>query len=118
MNKEWGKTEEGRTYYREYKRAWLDDPGNRAKTIEQRQARYWQLKRFLAAVKTTAGCIDCGYDSHACALEFDHVGVKSREVSNANSIRQAVVEIMECEVRCANCHRVITQERRDAARVV
>ncbi len=62
-----------------------------------------------------SSCKDCGtQDSRV--LEFDHLGDKKFNVSRAvsgstrswNSIKK---EIDKCEVVCANCHRIRTQER-------
>ncbi len=63
-------------------------------------------------------CVDCG-QSNTIVLEFDHVrGVKKKEVSvmrcMAHSIKAIQEEIDKCEVRCANCHRIKTSERRNA----
>ncbi len=60
------------------------------------------------------GCRDCGGDD-PLILEFDHVGVKRANVSDM--VRAAVAparvraEIRECEVVCANCHRIRTLRR-------
>jgi len=63
-----------------------------------------------------AGCVDCG-SSDIRVLEFDHVrGTKIASVSSmvrrgrALSIIQA--EIAKCDVRCRNCHAIVTIERR------
>lgn len=60
-------------------------------------------------------CIDCGY-SDPRALEFDHVkGKKKDNVSTlcmkARSLDLIKEEIAKCEVRCANCHNIVTYER-------
>lgn len=102
---------------------------NVAKILPQTRARYFKnvdknreiarrkaslVRPFLATYKLERGCIDCGYRANACALEFDHVrGVKVKEVSSFTSIEAALKEIEKCEVRCANCHRIITANRRD-----
>ena len=65
-------------------------------------------------------CIDCG-ESDPVVLEFDHVrGKKSYNVSTMcwlalpwNSLMR---EIAKCEVRCANCHRRKTAERKSSYR--
>lgn len=61
-------------------------------------------------------CVDCGF-ANPVALEFDHVEEKQYNISNMvqrgmaiNSIQN---EIRKCEVRCANCHRIITAKRGD-----
>jgi superfamily II helicase len=62
-------------------------------------------------------CVDCGEADIRC-LDFDHVRGKkithvSRMIGNYgwDVIKK---EIAKCEVRCANCHRKRTAERRQA----
>ncbi len=88
-------------------------PGYREAVNAGRTRRRRSLKHFINAVKTTAGCTDCGYDAYAVALDFDHVMEKRRLISvNCKSIRSAVEEMERCEVVCSNCHRVRTEQRR------
>src|ERR1017187_661533 len=70
----------------------------------------------LGMIKTTAGCMDCGYDTNPVALDFDHrpgeeklfpVGLGAR----TKSWVVIWAEIDKCDVRCANCHRIRTAER-------
>lgn len=67
-------------------------------------------------IKKHRGCIDCGYAAHAVALQFDHIGDKRMNVSDM--IRSDYgwetikAEIDKCEVRCANCHSVVTAQRK------
>lgn len=55
-------------------------------------------------------CVDCG-QSDLLVLEFDHVDAASKRrelywmVQETYSWSAIVVEILKCEVRCANCHR-------------
>jgi hypothetical protein len=65
-------------------------------------------------------CVDCG-ESDPVVLEFDHVrGEKSYNVSAMGWLVLAwdslLKEIEKCEVRCANCHRRKTAERRGSYR--
>jgi hypothetical protein len=60
-------------------------------------------------------CVDCGY-ANPVALEFDHVrGTKVSSISAMSSrgiIPESLMEeINKCEVRCANCHRIVTAKR-------
>lgn len=62
-------------------------------------------------------CVDCG-NSDIRVLEFDHVkGVKlynvSYMVTKAYKLELIKDEIEKCEIRCCNCHRIVTHERRD-----
>jgi len=109
-----------RPYDPEKSRAWrearLARPGYRERVNERDNARRTAVRRWLDAYKIRVGCVDCGYREHAIALDFDHIGdLKNRNVCNSRSIAQAQEEIALCEVRCANCHRIKTHERRYSA---
>ena len=60
-------------------------------------------KRFLEAVKSS-GCVDCS--TVEGLREFDHVGPKLFDISNAVNRSWAVLveELSRCEVRCRTCH--------------
>lgn len=73
-------------------------------------------RSFVKNYLSKKSCIDCG-NSDIRVLEFDHVrGNKLYEVSYmiTKSYRLSKIEeeISKCDIRCANCHRIITQERR------
>lgn len=61
--------------------------------------------------------MDCGYAEHAVALQFDHVG-DNKKMNVSDMIRSDYSwasikeEIAKCEVRCANCHAVMTKHRK------
>ena len=62
-------------------------------------------------------CVDCGETDRA-VLEFDHVrGVKVGDVSAMVKAgypwAKIEAEIAKCDVRCANCHRRVTNRRRE-----
>ncbi len=74
-------------------------------------------RNFVERWKLAAGCIDCGYNKHPAALDFDHVqGTKIETVSYMvacqRALRTILKEIVKCVVRCANCHRIVTTDRR------
>ena len=78
-------------------------------------AKYQRRKRaFLDAFKLMVGCVDCGFDLHPAALDFDHVHEKKTTVAGGRLYsmgwRNLLAEIEKCEVRCANCHRVRTSQ--------
>ncbi len=61
-------------------------------------------------------CVDCG-ETDPIVLEFDHVrGEKvtniSRMINTGRPLALIQEEISKCEVRCANCHRRVTHQRR------
>jgi hypothetical protein len=100
-------------YHADYRAEYLKDPANREKVRTAERTRATEIRRYLDAVKMASGCVDCGYREHPAALDFDHVrGEKKHLVSASKSIAQADAEIAKCEVRCSNCHRIRTWERR------
>ena len=61
-------------------------------------------------------CVDCGYNEHPAAFEFDHLKDKAYAISNMlnNCYKWETIlqEVEKCELVCANCHRVRTHNRR------
>lgn len=60
--------------------------------------------------------MDCG-EEDPIVLEFDHVrGEKiahvARMLTTARPLQMVQAEVAKCEVRCANCHRRVTHQRR------
>lgn len=55
-------------------------------------------------------CVDCGFQGHPVAFDFDHVDPKTKEfkISGSYIFRWSVLkkELDKCVVRCANCHRI------------
>lgn len=79
----------------------------------KKRAAKWRLAGMM---KTSIGCVDCGYNTSAYALQFDHIG-DDKKGSVSNLIRSdycwdtVKAEISKCEVVCANCHAVRTKQR-------
>jgi hypothetical protein len=84
----------------------------KALQAKNNKRRYKELRAFLTIYKLLSGCVDCGYRENADALEFDHVQPKSRLMMSTGSVSASLKELRKCEVRCANCHRIVTQQRR------
>ena len=70
---------------------------------------------YIDSLKT-GGCVDCG-NKNLTVLDLDHVRGKRYDVSDLTRYPYATidVEVAKCEVRCANCHRIVTARRRKAA---
>jgi hypothetical protein len=71
--------------------------------------------REMVVVRLRAGCVDCG-NQDIRVLEFDHVrGVKVDSISEiirrGLSVRTLEDELAKCEVRCRNCHQLVTLGR-------
>jgi hypothetical protein len=70
---------------------------------------------YFQAIKIERGCADCGYNANPVALDFDHLpgSVKMYRVCTMAGMRRDLIdaEIAKCEVVCANCHRIRTNDR-------
>lgn len=91
-------------------------PNNKQRRIELNKAAKRRIKEHLDALKIEKGCVDCGYNKEAVALDFDHVsGDKSFSIafglSYGYGLPKLLAEVEKCEVRCANCHRIKTHSR-------
>lgn len=73
-----------------------------------------QNKKMILEYLETHPCVDCGI-SDIRVLEFDHVrGEKVFNIASSHwerHPRRVMEEIEKCDVRCANCHRIVTSER-------
>lgn len=73
-------------------------------------------REFVRSYLLEHGCADCGYDTDARALSFDHRPgtVKIRDIKSGMQFGwQALLdEIAKCDVVCMNCHTIRTSERR------
>lgn len=87
------------------------------RNIKQKQKISSLLEEYLKDKK----CIDCD-NNNPWVLEFDHVKGKKRDnissmVLNGLGWKTILLEINKCEIRCANCHRIITIKRRMASKL-
>ena len=63
-------------------------------------------------------CIDCGYNDHFYALEFDHISNEKKLGNIPHLIKRNFAwntiknEINKCEVVCSCCHRIRTYNRK------
>jgi hypothetical protein len=89
--------------------------------VKKESYRLSQIKRrnrnreFILNYLADKACIDCGY-SDPRALDFDHVrGNKVKSISRMIIDRcpteLILLEIEKCDIRCANCHRIVTCKR-------
>lgn len=97
----------------EYMRQWRNR--NRERLNAEARKYYEKSQRKFQEYKLSlGGCVDCGYNEHPAALEFDHVrgdklfNIGERKTMNWDKLME---EIDKCDLVCANCHRVRTAER-------
>lgn len=106
----YAQTDKGKATRKRAHARWLASGGQEVVNASKRKR--WQAQReMVARIKVERGCVDCGYNAHPAALDFDHrdpslkryaIAKKYGQVSNETLL----VEIEKCDVRCANCHRV------------
>tara|TARA_R100001443_G_scaffold113952_1_gene129306 strand:+ start:934 stop:1281 length:348 start_codon:yes stop_codon:yes gene_type:complete len=88
----------------------------KARSYERNKVQRKRNREFVKSIKEISECIDCG-ESNPLVLDFDHVkGDKILAISDmanrAYGIESISEEMDKCEVRCANCHRIITDKRK------
>jgi hypothetical protein len=91
------------------------------KVYEGRKGYKFRNRQIVTEYLKTHPCVDCG-NSDIRVLEFDHVrGIKLGNVSHGVhrtwSVRKLMDEINKCEIRCCNCHRIATIERRKVCQI-
>jgi hypothetical protein len=88
---------------------------NKKRYVAKSMKRHQMLKAELNAIKEKTPCKDCKRRYPACVMEYDHVkGKKKFDISYGyyNYGKKTVEkELKKCELVCANCHRIRTQNR-------
>ena len=88
----------------------MSTPAKRKYWRERKRATRARNRKFITEYLLKHPCVDCP-ESDPVVLEFDHIrGIKVDTISNlafkyASSLKKIRIEILKCEVRCANCHR-------------
>ncbi len=88
-----------------------------AKTARANTSR--RLENKLRAIAAKGGrCERCGYDRCVTALEFHHRDPDEKDedicVLTKSSWERIASEIEKCDLLCANCHREVEEELREA----
>ena len=102
----------------EYGKAWREIhkdrlAAERKRKYEERKSRKARRYYWLNKYKTSKGCEDCGYNSHAVALDFDHINPREKSFNisarvDLSTVKTIINEVRKCRVLCANCHRIKT----------
>jgi 5-methylcytosine-specific restriction endonuclease McrA len=98
------RTEYDRLYYQR----------NKQKRQAQAKAHRQALRDSIRQYKATHPCTDCGGFFHPAAMQFDHLGDKCENIADMvrlGKARKVWAEIEKCELVCANCHAVRTEDR-------
>lgn len=86
------------------------------RSVKQKSNKAIEFRKLVLEYKSKHPCVDCG-EPDPIVLEFDHVrGEKDFNIADAvtrgYSTRKMIEEFSKCDIRCANCHRRITYNRR------
>jgi len=86
----------------------------------ERQRRYWRNHQRLLDELREVPCLDCARRFPTYAMEFDHrdPATKRKAVTRLigrTSTERLLEEVAKCDIVCANCHRMRTYRRREAA---
>jgi hypothetical protein len=103
-----------------YKEQWLSPDAFRRYQTSSKKAikacyrrQITNRRKLIDQIKLDSGCCICGYNSHAVALDFDHLNPAEKDFTIGNKYAhkpwQTILdEIEKCRILCANCHRVET----------
>lgn len=88
------------------------------RTAEDYKNQYNRRKYWIDKIKQHKGCVHCGYNEHACALDFDHINPDDKlflipRVLGRSRLKRIFAEIRKCQILCANCHRVHSRHQWD-----
>lgn len=98
----------------EYRRNY--NAANRSNKRQKDFDRRAEIKAYVDELKKSP-CADCGQCFPPVCMDFDHVGPKQRGiahmVSGAYRLSLIIEELKNCELVCANCHRIRTASRKE-----
>lgn len=107
-------------YQREYHRQEWYPTHTKERILETKERRV-VLQEWYTKYKSTLHCEICGEWRPEC-LQFHHRNHKEKEfnigewIKNGVAIETLKAEVAKCDVLCANCHAVETQNQRYRAR--
>jgi len=88
-----------------------------ARNVANRKRLVTERHLWLNTYKLEHGCIDCGYNAVAVALDFDHRDPELKVANIAamlgNTWASILAELDKCDIRCSNCHRIKTHRKPD-----
>lgn len=95
-------------------------PQLRARWTERKRLRRLQRRREILYAEKAKPCADCGQSFPTVCMDFDHRPGESKlfalgGATDRYALALVLAEIAKCDVVCANCHRIRTEDRRVAA---
>jgi transposase len=93
--------------------------GQKEKSATTRNRLRTKIMEYVQEYKENIGCVDCGEKYPYYMLDLDHLKDKkfgiNRFKDSTSSLEKVKEEMAKCEVVCANCHRIRTQNRKNRA---
>lgn len=119
FNKNKLKNDGHHTVCRECMKKYLQTHYSNNKEYYRTKARNWETFNYnvISSLKANTECCDCGHFYDPVCMDFDHIHLKQFNISSAfrnhgYSLLKILKEIENCELVCANCHRLRTKKRR------
>jgi transposase len=89
--------------------------GQKEKSINTRGRLRTKIREYIQVYKESVGCVDCKEMYPYYMLDLDHLRDKefgiNRFFTVTVDLEKVKEEMAKCEVVCANCHRIRTQNR-------
>lgn len=100
-----------RASYKKYYETGNEKQRLREKSLKQRA----EIREFVNAVKDVP-CTDCGVRYPYYVMQFDHLDPSIKEFDIAHGVRSKTLsaiklEVLKCQVVCANCHMIRTHSK-------
>lgn len=97
---------------REYARKHYKE--NKQRYLDRNRINRKKLRRYVAKIKESSSCADCGNNYPHYVMDFDHLSNKEGliiEFIRRHNKKALDREMAKCEVVCSNCHRIRSHNR-------
>jgi hypothetical protein len=104
-----------RAYLAKYRPGWAAKNPDKERAYEAASKKRYRDR--INAMKNGRPCMDCGGYFPPVCMDFDHRDPSNKSFSVAGSKRRLWIlleEISKCDLVCANCHRIRTQNQWDS----
>jgi hypothetical protein len=101
------------------RRAFLE---RQVRTVEKQRSNRIRNRAYIRTYKASNPCADCGANHPWYIMEFDHLESRARtgkktiaQLMPGATLERIQCEISQCDLVCANCHKIRTHQRAVAA---
>lgn len=93
---------------------------NKKYYIQKAKDRKFKIKEIIDKYKSENPCLDCKKYFPSIAMDFDHRDPKTKhndvsKMLNLGNFDKIIKEIQKCDLVCACCHRIRTENKRIAS---